>query len=78
MPYCLPKCLGYEAQHTDHGRTALVLAIPFGILADRWGRKPVILLGLVSFPLAAGWIATVCKSRIKECKIFGRHAESHT
>ncbi|KAL1305068.1 hypothetical protein AAFC00_002005 [Neodothiora populina] len=43
-----------------NGIPSLLLAIPFGILADSWGRKPVILLGLSSFPLCAAWIMFVC------------------
>lgn len=42
------------------GFPSLVLAIPFGWAADRFGRKPVLLMGVISFPLRAGWIQFVC------------------
>jgi len=32
-----------------YGLTQAILQIPFGILSDRWGRKPVITLGLLLF-----------------------------
>src|SRR5437773_11852436 len=35
-----------------YGLTQAVLQIPFGVASDRWGRKPVIVAGLVIF--AAG------------------------
>ncbi|KAI5250085.1 MFS general substrate transporter [Aureobasidium subglaciale] len=33
----------------------LILSIPVGILADRWGRKPIVVLGLCAFPLSLAW-----------------------
>ena len=36
-----------------YGLTQAFLQLPFGILADRWGRKPVIACGLVLFVLGS-------------------------
>lgn len=36
-----------------YGLTQALLQIPMGMLSDRWGRKPVILLGLVVFSLGS-------------------------
>ncbi|MGQ0709775.1 MAG: MFS transporter [Rhodoferax sp.] len=40
-----------------YGLTQGVLQIPFGMASDRWGRKPVIALGLVVFALGSLWAA---------------------
>lgn len=45
-----------------YGLTQAVLQIPFGIASDRWGRKPVILAGLLLFAVGsavAAWAPTV-------------------
>jgi MFS family permease len=45
-----------------YGLTQAVLQIPFGWASDRWGRKPVILVGLVVFALGsfiAAWAPTI-------------------
>ncbi len=41
-----------------YGFTQALLQIPFGILSDRWGRKPVIAMGLVIFALGSVVAAT--------------------
>ena len=45
-----------------YGLTQAVLQIPFGWASDRWGRKPVIIVGLVLFALGsfiAAWAPTI-------------------
>ena len=45
-----------------YGLTQAVLQIPFGWASDRWGRKPVIVAGLVIFALGsfvAAWAPTI-------------------
>lgn len=45
-----------------YGLTQAVLQIPFGWASDRWGRKPVIVFGLVIFALGsfiAAWASTI-------------------
>lgn len=37
-----------------YGLTQACLQIPFGVASDRWGRKPVILFGLLLFVLGSG------------------------
>lgn len=36
-------------------------AVPYGIMSDKWGRKPVFVLGVFGTVLAFGWIFLVCK-----------------
>ncbi|WP_240946178.1 MFS transporter [Pseudomaricurvus alkylphenolicus] len=36
-----------------YGFTQAILQIPFGMLSDRWGRKPVIALGLIIFAIGS-------------------------
>ncbi len=45
-----------------YGLTQAVLQVPFGWASDRWGRKPVIIAGLVIFALGsfiAAWAPTI-------------------
>src|SRR4029077_7170358 len=45
-----------------YGLTQAVLQIPFGWASDRWGRKPVIIAGLVIFAAGsfiAAWAPTI-------------------
>ncbi|KAF4551961.1 Efflux pump-like protein 8 [Elsinoe fawcettii] len=42
------------------GIPALLVAIPFGILADRIGRKPIVWLGIFSFLLRTTWMQFIC------------------
>ncbi|NOZ09853.1 MAG: MFS transporter [Gammaproteobacteria bacterium] len=44
-----------------YGLTQALFQIPFGMLSDRWGRKPLIVIGLVIFALGSG-IAAVSDS----------------
>lgn len=41
--------------------SGLVLTVPFGWLADKWGRKPVLVLGLLGQVLAYLWVLIVCE-----------------
>lgn len=41
------------------GIPPLVLALPFGWAADKYGRKPLLILGTISFVLRAAWIQLV-------------------
>ena len=40
----------------------LLLAIPWGLVADRWGRKPVWMLSMLGACLSDTWVKLVCKS----------------
>jgi MFS family permease len=42
-------------QATFDGLPSLVLALPIGWAGDRYGRKPVLLAGLLAFVLSAAW-----------------------
>lgn len=44
-----------------YGLTQALFQIPFGMLSDRWGRKPLIIIGLLIFALGSG-IAAVSDS----------------
>jgi MFS family permease len=43
-----------------NGLPSLVLALPFGWAADKYGRKPFLFLGALSFVVKAVWIQIVC------------------
>ncbi|KAI7526390.1 MFS general substrate transporter, partial [Hortaea werneckii] len=53
----LASLAGY--QNLFEGFPSLLLAVPFGWLADKYGRKPVLMLGLFSFLLKFLWIQMV-------------------
>ncbi|GAB1736001.1 hypothetical protein NU219Hw_g6056t1 [Hortaea werneckii] len=53
----LASLAGYQTLF--EGFPSLLLAVPFGWLADRYGRKPVLMLGLFSFLLKLLWIQLV-------------------
>ncbi|KAJ5676528.1 uncharacterized protein N7477_002161 [Penicillium maclennaniae] len=38
----------------------ILLLLPFGILSDRWGRKPVLYLACLGLVLSEMWVRTVC------------------
>ena len=46
-------------QQLFYGIPSLLFAIPFGWAADRFGRRPFILLGTFAFPVRAAWIQLV-------------------
>jgi hypothetical protein len=40
---------------------SIVLSLPYGVLSDHWGRKPVIFLGVVGLLLGEVWVRLVGK-----------------
>ncbi|KAJ9244771.1 hypothetical protein DTO169E5_1592 [Paecilomyces variotii] len=38
----------------------ILFSVPYGVLADRWGRKPVLLLGILGTLLGESWVRVVC------------------
>ncbi|PYH87449.1 MFS general substrate transporter [Aspergillus ellipticus CBS 707.79] len=38
----------------------ILLSVPFGVLADHWGRKPVLLLGVLGVLLGETWVRVLC------------------
>jgi MFS family permease len=56
LPDSSPLLVGLAL--SAYGMTQALLQIPFGLWADRWGRKPVIAVGLVLFALGGGVAAT--------------------
>lgn len=53
----LSSLRGY--QQLFDGLPTLILAVPYGWAADRYGRQPILLLGLASFVMRASWIQLV-------------------
>lgn len=51
IPGATPAMLGLAAG--IYGLTQAILQIPFGLMSDYWGRKPVIFLGLILFALGS-------------------------
>lgn len=46
---------------TDDFAPALFLAVPFGIVADKFGRKLVLIPVMCSFPIKGAIVQIVCK-----------------
>lgn len=38
----------------------ILLSLPYGVLSDHWGRKPVLYLGIVGLILGETWVRLVC------------------
>ncbi|KAH0603176.1 uncharacterized protein H6S33_008180 [Morchella sextelata] len=38
----------------------VVLAIPFGVMADRYGRRPMLMLTLLGLSLSSAWVLLIC------------------
>jgi hypothetical protein len=54
---------------------SILLSLPYGILSDHWGRKPVIYLGIVGMLLGEVWIRLVGKSGSINCPYPGTKDE---
>lgn len=51
------------------GNTGLILSLPYGVMSDRWGRRPLLYLSLLGILLGEIWVRIVCKLAIE---LFGR------
>lgn len=66
--YCIARTQYHRRQQTVNDKSnqltrfasGVLLSVPFGILADRWGRKPVLNLSLVGYLLGEAWARVVC------------------
>lgn len=67
LPHATPKLIGLAVG--VYGLTQAICQIPFGILSDRFGRKPLIAIGLIVF-IAGSLIAAYAQSI--ETMIVGR------
>ncbi|KAJ5465588.1 hypothetical protein N7530_009375 [Penicillium desertorum] len=54
----LALVIGY--QNTFDVVPGLILSLPYGILSDRWGRRPLLYLSLLGILLAEIWVRIVC------------------
>ncbi|KAJ5458653.1 Major facilitator superfamily domaingeneral substrate transporter [Penicillium sp. IBT 31633x] len=54
----LALVIGY--QNTFDVLPGLVLALPYGVLADSWGRKPILYLSVLGIMLGEIWVRIVC------------------
>lgn len=52
-----PTCAADEIRRL----VGLLMAVPYGMLAERWGRKPVIFLIILGLSLGRAWSLFVCK-----------------
>lgn len=59
VAFLVLMCVHYEIQGTDLS-SGMLLAIPHGALADRIGRKPVLLLAVLGCFLNDAWTRVVC------------------
>jgi MFS family permease len=55
-----PSKACYIDTSIDTSPLGLLLALPYGTLADTIGKKPVIVLGLLGGILNYGWVMIVC------------------
>lgn len=56
LPHTTPLLIGIAIG--IYGLTQALLQIPFGMLSDKWGRKPMIIIGLLLFALGSVIAAT--------------------
>ncbi|KGO74874.1 Major facilitator superfamily domain, general substrate transporter [Penicillium italicum] len=54
----LALVIGY--QDTFDVMPGLLLSLPYGVMADRWGRKPLVYLSMLGILLGEIWIRIVC------------------
>jgi hypothetical protein len=61
----LALVLGYKDMF--EALPSILLSLPYGVLSDLWGRKPVIYLGIVGMLLGELWVRLVGKLGILRC-----------
>ncbi|KAJ5788834.1 uncharacterized protein N7518_005845 [Penicillium psychrosexuale] len=54
----LALVIGYQS--TFDVMPGLILSLPYGVLSDRWGRKPLLYLGILGILLGEIWVRIVC------------------
>lgn len=54
----LALVIGY--QNTFDVVPGLILSLPYGVMSDRWGRRPILYLGILGILLAEIWVRIVC------------------
>ncbi|KAK4864022.1 hypothetical protein LT330_010232 [Penicillium expansum] len=54
----LALVIGY--QNTFDVVPGLLLSLPYGVMADRWGRKPLVYLSMLGILLGEVWVRIVC------------------
>lgn len=47
----------------------ILFSLPYGVLSDHWGRKPVLYLGILGILLSETWIRIVCRFRVPTAEI---------
>lgn len=52
---------------------SIIMSLPYGVLSDHWGRKPVMYLGIVGLLLGEVWIRLVGKSGRLNSPLVSKH-----
>jgi hypothetical protein len=47
---------GAPSSRFANGLTALIATIPYGILADKYGRRPILFFSMLGLFLQLGWV----------------------